>query len=80
MLDVYVSKLSKLLNQCTRLPLFLHDDVIKWKHFSHYCFFMYAWINDSVNNAEAGDLRRHRTHYDVTVMTQFGIINLRSYL
>ena len=27
-----------------------------------------AWINGWVNNGEAGDLRRHRTHYDVTVM------------
>ena len=27
-----------------------------------------AWINDWVNNREAGDLRRHRAHYDVTVM------------
>ena len=25
-------------------------------------------INGWVNNGEAGDLRRHRTHYDVTVM------------
>ena len=25
-----------------------------------------AWINGWVNNREAGDLRRHRTHYDVT--------------
>ena len=25
-------------------------------------------INGSVNNREAGDLRRHRAHYDVTVM------------
>ena len=25
--------------------------------------------NGSVNNREAGDLRRHRCHYDVTVMT-----------
>ena len=30
-----------------------------------------AWINGWVNNGEAGDLRRHRTHYDVTVM-QYG--------
>ena len=29
-----------------------HDDVIKWKHFPR----------------EAGDLRRHRGHYDVNVM------------
>ena len=27
-----------------------------------------AWINDWVNNREAGDLRRHRARYDVTVM------------
>ena len=27
-----------------------------------------AWINDWVNNHEAGDLRRHRVHYDVIVM------------
>ena len=27
-----------------------------------------VWINDWVNNREAGDLRRHRGHYGVTVM------------
>ena len=27
-----------------------------------------AWIHGSVNNRQAGDLRRHRAHYDVTVM------------
>ena len=27
-----------------------------------------AWINDWVNNREAGDLRRHRALYDVIVM------------
>ena len=27
-----------------------------------------AWINVWVNNREAGDLRRHRPHYDVIVM------------
>ena len=31
-------------------------------------FFNLRWINGSVNNGEAGDLRRHRAHYDVTVM------------
>ena len=30
--------------------------------------FICAWINGWVNNREAGDLRRHRTHYDVIVM------------
>ena len=28
-----------------------------------------VWINDWVNNGEAGDLRRYRIHYDVTVMS-----------
>ena len=27
-----------------------------------------AWIDDWVNNRDAGDLRRHRAHYDVIVM------------
>ena len=29
---------------------------------------IYVWINGWVNNREAGDLRRHRSHYDVNVM------------
>ena len=29
---------------------------------------IYAWLNGWVNNRETGDLRRHRTHHDVTVM------------
>ena len=29
---------------------------------------IWAWINGWVTNYEAGDLRRHRAHYDVTVM------------
>ena len=29
---------------------------------------IFAWINGWVNNAEAGDLRCHHTHYDVIVM------------
>ena len=31
-------------------------------------FLICAWINGWVNNGEASDLRRHRAHYDVTVM------------
>ena len=27
-----------------------------------------AWINGWVNNGEAGDLRSHRTHYDIVVI------------
>ena len=34
-----------------------------------WCFLlMCVWINDWVNNRGAGDLRRNRGHYDVTVM------------
>ena len=31
---------------------------------------IYPWINDWVNNREAGDLRRQRGHYDVIVMSE----------
>ena len=31
-------------------------------------FFICAWINVWVNNREAGDLRRYRAQYDVSVM------------
>ena len=31
-----------------------------------------VWINDWVNNREAGDLRRHLDHYDVSVMIMGG--------
>ena len=72
---------------------YVHDDVIKWKHFPRYWPFVrgihqspvnsphkgqwrgalmfsliWAWIDGWVNNREAGDLRRHRAHYDVNVM------------
>ena len=30
---------------------------------------IYTWINGWVNNRDAGDSRRHRAHYDVTIMT-----------
>ena len=33
-------------------------------------FLICAWINGWVNNCEAGDLRRHRAHYDVIVMVE----------
>ena len=31
---------------------------------------IYAWTNGWVNNRDAGDLRRHRAHYDATVAIQ----------
>ena len=80
---------------CERTGPWVHDDVIKWKHFSrNWPFvrgihrspvnsphkgqwrwaFMFslirAWINGWLNNGEAGDLRRHRAHYDVIVMSK----------
>ena len=33
-----------------------------------------VWINGWVNNREAGDLRRHRGHCDVSVMLYFGVV------
>ena len=30
-----------------------------------------TWINSWVNNREAGDLRRHRAHYDVSVINEY---------
>ena len=42
-----------------------HDDVIKWKQFPRYWPFVRG-IHRSGRDAD--DLRRHRAHYDVTVM------------
>ena len=33
-----------------------------------------VWINGWVNNREAGDLRRHRAHYHVSVMTIWNLV------
>ena len=77
----------------SRLPVAVHDDVIKWKHFRRYWPFVwgihrssvnsplkgqwrgalvfsliYVWINGWVHNHDAGDLRRHHAHLDVTVI------------
>ena len=66
------------------LQNWLHDDVIKWKLFPRYwsvtrsfdVFFWYASeVNGWVNNHEAGDLRRYRAHYDVTVMCEWRTIH-----
>ena len=37
-----------------------------------------AWINGGVNSREAGDLRRHDTHYDVIVMILVQVIACRN--
>ena len=36
---------------------------------------IWAWTNGWANNRDAGGLRRHRTHSDVTVMTNLGATN-----
>ena len=42
-----------------------------------WCFLWSApWIKGWVNSREAGDLRRHRAHYDVIVMTAASLIYL----
>ena len=33
-----------------------------------------VWPNGWISNGEAGDLRRHRAHYDVTVMIELGYV------
>ena len=37
-----------------------------------------AWLNGWANNGEAGDLRRHRAHYDVSVMCSIQIPGFES--
>ena len=39
-----------------------------------------VWINGWVNNREAGDLRRHRGHYDVNVMWISNCINCKQWV
>ena len=39
---------------------------------------IFVWINDWVNNHEAGDLRRYRSHYDVIVMMHCRVILIGS--
>ena len=38
--------------------------------------FICAWINGWVNNRDTGDLRRHRAHYDVTVMGHVNVYHI----
>ena len=51
----------------------IHRPPVYSPHKSHWRgYLMYslicAWINVEVNNREAGDLTRHRDHYNITVM------------
>ena len=73
--------------------LWRHDDVIKWKHFPRYwpfvwgihpvsfdVFFDLRLNKGQVNTREAGDLRRHRAHYDVTIIIIVGWYVASTYL
>ena len=40
-----------------------------------WCFLWSAWTNAWANTRDASDLRRHRAHYDVTVMYTIHIRN-----
>ena len=44
------------------------SDVELWCFLWAFDVFLCAWINGLVTNRDASDLRRHLTHYDVTVM------------
>ena len=57
--------LAPLVARTSVLEMLNHDDVIKWKYFPRNWPFVQG-IHRS-NNREAGDLRRHRAHYDVIV-------------
>ena len=50
----------------------IHGWPVNFAHEGHWrgalVFFIFTWINGWVNDRVAGDLRRHRAHYDVTVM------------
>ena len=51
----------------------IHRSPVNSTHKGQWCgalmyFLICVWINGWVNNREAGDLRRYRAHYDVTVM------------
>ena len=39
-----------------------------------------AWIDNWVNNREAGDLRHHRGHYDVNVMRSIHSLTVRGWI
>ena len=45
----------------------------KWRGALMFSFIC-TWINGWVNNREAGDLRRHRAHYDVIVMVYLALM------
>ena len=61
----------------------IHRSPVNSPHKGQWCgplmfSLIFAWINGSVNNRAAGDLRRHRAHYDVIIMHYFAVHFCRS--
>ena len=53
----------------------IHRSPVNCPHKDQWCgalvfSLICAWLNDWENNREAGDLRRRRAHYDVTVLSR----------
>ena len=59
-------------SRCWPFVRVIHRLPVNSPHKGQWCgalvFSLISWINGWVNNREAGDLRRHRAHYDATVM------------
>ena len=67
--DVIKWKLSALLAICAGNSLVTCESPHKGQWHGVLMFsLIWAWMNGWVNKREAGDLRRHRAHYDATVM------------
>ena len=63
----------------------IHQSPVNSPHKGQWCgalmfSLICVWMNDWVNNREAGDLRHHRAHYDVTVMYVFHSQTIRLFL
>ena len=62
----------------------IHRSPVNSPHKGHWrgalMFLWFApWINGWVNNREAGDLRRHRAHYDVIVICSINVVHCRHF-
>ena len=58
---------------CRWIPITKASDAELWR----FLWSAHACINDWTNTREAGGLRRHRAHYDVSVMFCFVMVNWR---
>ena len=54
---------------CSLLEMQVFTDTAGSSYGALMLSLIYAWTSCWTNNRDAGDLRRHRAHYDVTVMS-----------